>query len=585
MNMPAAGPNRKAAINWEVLTLEEALESLDPFASELSVDVLICVSHKCRKRRDLAKAHQLLGFVSRNGLETQGPLGNHLVPMLVECGSIASAREIFERSIYPNVHAWTSLISGYVQGGFYKHAWNLYRRMQASCVCINSYTLVALLKASLNLKEVQEAHLEIVEKGFENDLFVGSTLVDSYVKCGGLSEAHGVFSQMPVRSVVSWTALIAGYADNGLSEEAVDCYEQMQKQGFLPNEVTLICILKACATLRALVKGEEVHTDICQKGYCNPLLESTLVDMYAKCGSHLEAYAVLKKLSVQDVVAWNALIAGYVEYELGQEALTCFEQMQDGDVPVDAFTAVCVLKACGDTGASDKGFDVHTEIILKSFESDPFVGNTLVDMYGKCGLLVEARKVFDGLEVKDLVSWNAMLRGYGANYEGTKTLQLFECMQEHGMKPDAMTFTSVLSACSHVNCAQRGLDLFKLMSIDYAIIPTIDHFTCVVDLLARSGQLHEAEKLLGSMTGAQSKEMWLALLSACKSCSELDLGLNCFQHLIKIDPECSTPYMLMANMYANAGRWQEACKIEDFQRKICSEMGASCEFHSLVMNK
>eukprot|EP00250_Pteridium_aquilinum_P033965 c6771_g1_i1 orf=1-528(+) len=173
-------------------------------------------------------------------------------------------------------------------------------------------------------------------------------------------------------------------------------------------------------------------------------------------------------------------------------------------------------------------------------------------MYAKCGALLDARKVFDDLEVRDVVSWNAMLKGYGANHESTMAIRLFEFMQGHSVTPDSITFTNILSACSHANLGHKGLEFFKLMITKYDIAPTADHFTCLVDLLARSGHLCEAEKLLEATTGSQSKDMWLSLLSACKSCFELELGIRCFQKLVQMDPECSTPYMLMANMYANA---------------------------------
>ncbi|KAH7291876.1 hypothetical protein KP509_29G039600 [Ceratopteris richardii] len=547
---------------WDQLKLDDALCRLDQFASELSVDALICISRKCRKSGDPEKGRLFLELIRKHGFETQNSLGNHVVPMLVECGSITIAQDVFDKLKHRNVHAWTSLISGYVHCGLFHHARNIYVRMRKSCVSVNSYTLVALLKASLNSIEVQEMHLEIAEHGLENDIFVGSTLIDSYVKFGALPEAHCVFSQMSARNVVSWTALIGGYVDNGFAQEAVNCYEKMQQQ-LVPNDITILSILKAYAILRDLIQGQIIHTEIVQKGFINPLLDSTIIDMYAKCGSLLEAESMLKTSSVQDVVAWNALLAGYVDHGLGHKALACFDQMLEIEVPIDVFTVVCALRASGDTGASGKGFYLHKEIVVRSFEGDSFINNTLIDMYGKCGSLIEAQKIFDGLEVKDLVAWNVMLSAYCSNHEESMALELFECMQAHGVRPDSVTFTSVLSACKEANYAQTGLRLFKLMLLEYAIPPTADHFTCLIDLLARSGLLHEAEKLLDTIKWPQSKEMWLALLSACNRCSELDLGLRCFEEFIKLDPECSTPYILVANMYSKIGRWQDAHTIQE----------------------
>jgi pentatricopeptide repeat protein len=529
----------------------------------LSVEILVYISQICKRKRDLVSATQLLEYVHNNGLGFNATIGNHLVPMLVECGNIASAQKVFDELIHKNVHSWTVLISGYIRFGYIQRALCLYVNMIESGVYPSSYTLVALLKACTNLKDVQIIYVEIAERSLEKDVFVGSTLIDTYCKFQGLIEAQTVFDNLPSRNVVSWTALISGYSDCGFSQQALHCYNQMVLQGLPSNDITLICTLKACGNLKNLEKGQEMHTDIVLKGFSKDLfIESALVDMYAKCGALPEAKEVFYNIPMQDAAAWNALIAGFVEYGPIHEALNCFDTMQENGIYRDEYTLIYGLKASGTIGAVDKGQNVHEEIVIKGFDVDIFIGNTLVDMYAKYGIMADGKNVFDKLQVRDVISWNAMIKGHSTNHEATLAIHYFECMQEEGVVPDAITFTCILSACKHAKFVNKGKLYFKLMTWKYGIVPSIDHFTCLVDLLGRAGDLDEAERFLETTVNPQSRDMWLALLSACKRCSEVQLGFRCFQRCIAIDQTCSTPYVLMASLYVMDGRHDDAHKIE-----------------------
>ncbi|KAH7315558.1 hypothetical protein KP509_21G054700 [Ceratopteris richardii] len=292
-----------------------------------------------------------------------------------------------------------------------------------------------------------------------------------------------------------------------------------------------------------------------------------MVDMYAKCGLLQDAHKTLKGLRVKDIVSWNALIAGYAEHGPAQEVLACLEQMELEKISLDAISFVYALKACGNAGAIDQGQELHAEIARRGLENDSHIGSTLIDMYAKCGLAMDAILVFNKLPVQDVVSWNAIIKGCGMNHNGKKAVEYFEDMQKQGLKPDAVTFTCLLSACSHAKLVAKGKEMFELMPTVHGIRPSLDHYNCMIDILSRAGRIKEALRFIESMPCLPSIDMWTAILSACKVHAEIDLGFQCFQQLVRTDSGWAVPYVLMWNIYVNAGRLEEANKIEELRKR------------------
>lgn len=535
-----------------------------------SVDGLISILQQCREHKDLVLAKHVHARICDIGLESHKDVGNYIVPMFVECGSLSAAQEGFKRLPFRNVYSWTSLMLGYTHCEKWQHALDLYHEMKEERVHPSSYTLMSLLKACAGSKDAekgQEIHVEIAQMGHERCLYVGSALVDMYAKCGLLSEAREVIDKLPVRNVVSWNALISGYAEHGPSQEAMKCFKQMQMDNVAPDTITFICILKACSSVGAIVKGREIHMEFAKEGTeRNPFAGNILVDMYAKCGFLTEARRVFDKLPVRDSVSWTALIAGYAEHGPGQEALNCFEELQLEEVSLDAAIFACALKTCGSIGAIAKGGELHRVLIQKGLENNLHIGSTLVDMYAKCGHLAEAQKVLDKLPERSVVSWNAMINGYGINDESNLAVKAFENMRDEGVKPDAITFLGLLTACSRASLVLKGQEFLKMMRDDYGIAPTVGHCMCMVDLFARSGRLCDAGKFLETLPCSPSKDMWTALLSACKTYEEAEVGQRCFHQLVQMGSDLAAPYVLMGNLYSSAGRWNDARRIEE-QRK------------------
>lgn len=463
------------------------------------------------------------------------------------------------------------MIAGYVHNGLGKEALLLYENMQKDDLSLaNNVTFVCLLKACSMagaLHEGKQLHAQLREKGWNADVVVGNCLVDMYAKCGSLVDAREVFDTLRTRDVVTWNCMFAGYAQHGEGQEALDLYKCMQEEGLTEaDQVTFVSLLKACAGVGGLDAGRHLHAQIQERGLeSDMVVGSCLIDMYAKCGSLEDARHVFDRLPTRDNVAWTAMISGYAQHGLGQEALNVYASMRKScTAPVDYVTLVSLLQACASVGALHQGKKLHVEIQQKGYNRDMVVGSCLVDMYAKCGSLVDARKVFESMPNRDVIAWTALLNGYAQHSDGRKALQCFEEMLQEGVEPDDVSFICLLVACSHEGLVNEGQRYFDMMK-ECHVVPTLSHYNCLVDLLARSGRLDEAENVLQTMPLESDAVGWTALMSACKSHGDVERGRRCFDRLVLLEPDNSSAYVLLASMYVNAGRSTEALKIEDLR--------------------
>ena len=391
--------------------------------------------YKCREEKIHGYAYYLHDYMCSWGLESHSSLGSYLVYLFVKIDCVSYSQRVFNRLTYQKEFSWSSLISGYIKCGELHHAFTLYCRMQEHRICPSGYTFVALLNACTqmkNLKKAIEIHMDIARTELiATDIFVGSSLIDMYAKCGCIARAREVFESLSVQSVATWSTLISGCAKNGCSEEAAIHFQQMQREGFSPDAITYISTLKAYTNIGAVEKAIEMHSDIIKKGFeMHDIIGSSLVDMYANCGFLVNAQNMFDRLPVRDVVSWTTLIAGYVKHEQLQEALHRFRKMKDEGISPNVITFHCCLKACGGIGAFEEGLEIHADIDRRGLlKEDVAVGNALIDMYCKLGLLAKAQHVFDELPFRDTISWNTLIGGYTFHGHANKSLDCFEQMK------------------------------------------------------------------------------------------------------------------------------------------------------------
>ncbi|XP_029130097.1 pentatricopeptide repeat-containing protein DOT4, chloroplastic-like isoform X2 [Cajanus cajan] len=481
-------------------------------------------------------------------------------------GGVDSAHKLFDELGDRDVVSWNSMISGCVMNGFSHTALEFFIQMLMLRVAVDLATLVNALVACANIGSLslgRAIHGHGVKTCFSREVMFNNTLLDMYSKCGDLTDAIQAFEKMGRTTVVSWTSLIAAYVREGLCDDAIRLFYEMESKGVIPDVYSMTSVLHACACSNSLDKGREVHNYFRRNNLSLSLpVSNALMDMYAKCGSMEEAYLVFSRIPVKDTVSWNIMIGGYSKNSLPNEALKLFVEMQEESRP-DGFTMAGILPACGSLAALEIGRGIHGRILRNGYSSDLHVANALIDMYVKCGSLVHAQLLFDMIPEKDLITWTVMIAGYGMHGFGNEAIATFQKMRIAGIKPDEITFTSILYACSHSGLLNEGWEFFNSMISECNMKPELEHYACMVDLLARTGNLSKAYKFIETMPIKPDATIWGALLCGCRIHHDVDLAEKVAEHVFELEPENTGYYVLLANIYAEAKKWEEVKKLRE----------------------
>ncbi|XP_021720346.1 pentatricopeptide repeat-containing protein At3g24000, mitochondrial-like [Chenopodium quinoa] len=426
-----------------------------------------------------------------------------------------------------------------------------------------------LLKKCVELGDLREGriiHALVLTSEFKDDIFILNNIINMYVKCGSLGEARICFDEMPAKDTFTWTTMIVAYTQNGRPEAGLSMIPKMLHLGLKPNNFTFSILLKASGAISSAKHGMHIHT-LCIKYGCdsNVYVGTSLVDMYARCGLIDEAQSIFDGLVSKNEVSWNALIAGHARKDRGEEALKLFQSMKREDFDPSDFTYSTVLNACASAGILEQGKWIHAHVIKCGVKLTDFVGHTLLHMYAKCGSIEDAEKVFARLVERDVVSWNSILTGYAQHGLGHKSLEQFDIMLKTGMQPNAITFLCLLTSCSHAGFVEQGQYYFEMMKT-YGLEPKIEHYVTIVDLLGRAGKLDQALKFIRDMPVKPVAEIWKCLLGACRMHRNMELGVYAAEQTFDLDPYDSGPYVILANMYALAGRRNDVAKVRKMMK-------------------
>ncbi|KAI5591834.1 hypothetical protein POPTR_004G124400v4 [Populus trichocarpa] len=488
---------------------------------------------------------------------------NSLLAMYMNCGEVEEARKVFDAMKEKSVVSWNTMINGYFKNGFANTALVVFNQMVDSGVEIDGASVVSVLPACGYLKELEVGRRVhgLVEEKVLGKKIVSNALVDMYAKCGSMDEARLVFDNMVERDVVSWTSMINGYILNGDAKSALSLFKIMQIEGLRPNSVTIALILLACASLNNLKDGRCLHGWVMkQRLYSEVAVETSLIDMYAKCNCLGLSFSVFTRTSRKKTVPWNALLSGCVHNKLATEAIGLFKKMLMEGVEINAATCNSLLPAYGILADLQPVNNINSYLMRSGFVSNIQVATSLIDIYSKCGSLESAHKIFNTIpvDVQDIFVWSIIIAGYGMHGHGETAVSLFKQMVQSGVKPNDVTFTSVLQSCSHAGMVDDGLYLFKFMLKDHQTIPNDDHYTCMVDLLGRAGRMDEAYDLIKTMPFMPGHAVWGALLGACVMHENVELGEVAARWLFELEPGNTGNYVLLAKLYAALGRWEDA---------------------------
>ncbi|KAK1360172.1 Pentatricopeptide repeat-containing protein [Heracleum sosnowskyi] len=430
----------------------------------------------------------------------------------------------------------------------------------------------SILQSCIKYKAIEpgrQLHARICLIGLGYDIKLATKLVNFYSTCDSLKNAHYLFDRIPKGNIFLWNVLIRGYAWNGPYQAAISLYYQMVDFGLVPDNFTYPFVLKACAALSDIKVGRDIHENAIRSGWeTDFFVGAALIDMYAKCGYVDSSREVFDKIVVRDVVLWNSMLAAYSQNGHPEECLTlCGEMALMGLRPTDA-TLVTSISAAADIAALPKGRELHGFSWRQGYGSQDKVNTALVDMYAKSGSLMVARNLFERLKEKRIVSWNAMITGYAMHGHASEALYLFEQMIQVA-RPDHITFVGVLSACNHGGLLEEGRNFFESMKKDYRIEPTVQHYTCMIDLLGHCGRLDEAYNLIMKMRMLPDSGVWGALLNSSKIHGNMEMGELALERLIELEPDDSGNYVILSNLYAQAGKWEGVAKL----RKLMTDRG------------
>lgn len=520
---------------------------------------------------------------------------------LLRLSIIVYARQVFERIPQPSKILYNSLISTYSKLSLYKEALEAFVLMHDSGTRVVCSTIPPVMKSCTSLlagELASEIHSLVVKYGFSSNVFVQTPLMDFYAKIGDIDSAKKVFDEifvkdpicynclisgysksgdvvaaqrlfddMSERTVVSWNSMISCYANNGHYREGLRMFERMQVERFRPNEISVATVLSICAKLRDLEMGLRVKKFIDENNlHINMIVSTALLEMYVKCGAVDDARQEFERMDRRDVVAWSAMIAGYAQNGRPSEALELFESMKSKQIKPNDVALVSVLSACSQLGSLEAGERIGNYVESQGFLFNIYVASALLDMYSKCGNISKARQIFNHMPQKDVVSWNSMIVGLAANGFAKEAINLFEKMKEIRVKPNDITFVGILTACTHAGLLELGLRIFRSMKSDHEMTPTIEHYACVVDLFCRSGKLKDAHEFICRMEVEPNVVIWGTLLSASRIHSNLELAEFSVKKLLELEPENSGNYILLSNIYATAGRWEESLTVRNLMK-------------------
>lgn len=486
-------------------------------------------------------------------------VGSSLVHMYCKLGLVCDARKVFDRMPERNSFTWVNMISGYAVQRLGVEAVRVFKLMVGvEEGGLNEFVLTSVLSALATTEFIvsgKQIHCLAIKSGLLSVVSVGNAIVTMYGKCGSLDDAVKTFELLSDKNTISWSALITGFAKSGDSEKALELFSKMNSFMMKPSEFTLVGVLNACSDIGAVGEGKQVHGYLVKLGFESQIyIMTAMVDMYAKCGCVTDARKGFDYLQEPDIVLWTSMIGGYVQNGQNEDALVLYCKMQIGSIFPNELTMATVLKACSSLAALEQGKQIHANVVKYGFSLEIPVGSALSVMYAKCGSVNEGNLVFRRMPTRDVISWNSMMSGLSQNGYGNEALELFEEMMSQGTKPDYVTFVNVLSACSHMGLVERGWIYFNMMSNEFGIVPTVEHYACMVDLLSRAGKLTEAKEFIESSPTEHGLCLWQILLSGCRNYRDYDLGAYAGEKLMELGSKESSAYVLLSSIYTLLGR-------------------------------
>ncbi|CAH8351654.1 unnamed protein product [Eruca vesicaria subsp. sativa] len=550
-----------AATNYDQALLLFSSMHADPCVSADS-HVLSVALKACGLTSNISFGESLHAFALKTHLLSDVYVGSVLLDLYKRAGMIDKSCRLFSEMPFRNTVTWTTIITGLVHSGRHKEGLMYFSEMSRFRGLPDTFTFAIALKACAGLRQVKYGrgiHTHVILKGFGAVLNVANSLFTMYTECGEMEDGLRLFQSMNERDVVSWTSLITAYSRIGQEENAVNTFLQMRNSQVTPNEHKFASMFAACASLSRLVWGEQLHGNVFSLGIGDYLsVSNSMMNMYSTCGKLDSASGLFRGMRCRDIISWSTIIGGYSQAGFVEEGFEYFSWMRrSGTKPTD-FALASLLSVSGNMAVLEQGRQVHALALYIGLEQNPTIRSALINMYSKCGSIVEASKVFEETENADIVALTAIINGYAEHGKSKEAIDLFEKSLMVGFRPDTVSFISVLTACSHSGQLDLGFHYFNLMQEKYNMSPAKEHYGCMVDLLCRAGWLSEAEKMIDEMSCKKDDVVWTTFLRACTAKRDIERGRRAAERILELEPTSSTALVTLANIYASTGKWKEA---------------------------
>lgn len=559
----ATNPLKALSLFQEILeyTIESTPIYIDPF-------IYASLIKACNKAQAFLEGKSVHGHVIRLGLHYNVNILNSLVCFYLGSVNFFSyAAVLFDSVAGKSVVTVNCMIAGHVKRGNLDVGLSLFVRILRGClgshVKPNYVSFLILIAGCVEFggqKNGNALHCCCLKMGFGSNVEICNVLIDFYAKFGYIFDAASVFRGSPQKDLISWNTMIWGYANNGDSVGALTLFKELRGTNIGVDRVSFSCLISSCADQKDLNSGTMMHALAKAVGIeCDISVGTALVNMYAKCRKLACAKKLFDDLPKQNIESWNTMMHAYVENGLAMEALKLFDQIKCRNLELDEVTALGLIMACRDLGELSHGIYIHSFLQSRDLlRENTCLGNALIDMYAKCGSMTQARAVFDCMTKKDVITWTSLISGYAINGEGVKSLDTFKRMCAPKIAPNFVTFIGVLSACDHTGLVRDGRKLYGIMQDVYGIEPQIEHYGCVINMLARAGRIDEAQKFIGEIALEPNALVWRMLINACSAYGNISLGLNLVSGITEPNTSHdSGDCVISSNIFAVAGRWDD----------------------------
>ncbi|KAF5475960.1 hypothetical protein F2P56_007713 [Juglans regia] len=567
-----------------------------------------CLIQHCTDRGLVRLAKQLHARLVLFSVIPNNFLASKLITFYSKANHLREARHVFDRIPSRNIFSWNALLIGYSLHNMHLDMLKLFTSLARSHfmdVKPDRYTISCALKSlSSSFSDsrlAREVHCFVVRHGLDSDIFVVNALITYYSRCDEIFLARTVFDWMPDRDIVSWNSMIAGYSQAGFYEECKDLYREMLgSAGLRPNGITVVSVLQACGQSTDLILGMEVHRIVNESqigidvSVCN-----AIIALYAKCGSLDYAQELFEEMTEKDEVTYGSMISGYMVHGFVGKAMDLFREMKSPGLSTwnavisglvqnnqheGVLDLIREMQACGykpNTVTLSSifptishfsnlkgGKEIHAYAVRNNCDHNIYVATAIIDTYAKSGFLHGAQQIFYQSKGRSLIIWTAIISAYSAHGDADMALSLFNKMLNSGIRPDSVTFTAVLAACAHSGMVEEAWKIFDAMFMEYCVQPSVEHYACMVGVLSRAGRLSEATEFVSKMPIEPTAKVWGALLNGASVSGDVELGKFVCDRLFEVEPENSGNYIIMANLYSQARRWEEADKIRERMKKI-----------------